>query len=94
MKSHVLLVIPLLDSRMIASYKINRVVVVDVSYDTQLRRVLSRDGVDVSLANSMIYTQATRKERLDLATDVLVNNGLIEDLYFSCDKLSEILLLR
>lgn len=70
----VLLVIPLLSQSMIEAYGIHRVLVVDVSHETQLNRVMARDAVDVDLAQKIMASQISRKDRLFMATDVLVNN--------------------
>ncbi len=58
---------------------LQRVLVVDAPPDVQRRRLMARDGIDASLAERMIGAQATRAQRLALATDVIVNDaGLAE----------------
>ena len=52
---------------------LSRVLVVDTSVALQRSRLMSRDGIDSVLAARMIAAQASRKQRLALATDVLVN---------------------
>lgn len=59
---------------------IDRIVVVDVPVDMQLRRLVQRDGIDEALALRMIGSQARREERLAIADDVLVNTGSIDGL--------------
>ena len=54
---------------------LQRVLVVDVPEAVQLQRLLARDGIDEPLATTMIQAQATRRERLAIADDVLVNDG-------------------
>lgn len=54
---------------------LDRVVVVDAPVDVQRARLMRRDGIDATLADSMIGTQATRAQRLAIADDVLVNDG-------------------
>jgi dephospho-CoA kinase len=58
----------------------DRVLVVDCPRDTQLSRLLQRDGITPQLAESMLAAQATREQRLAIADDVLDNNGSIEEL--------------
>ena len=56
---------------------LDRILVVDVPRDVQLARLLARDGVDAALANRMIDAQASRRERLAVADDVVANDGPI-----------------
>jgi len=53
---------------------LDRILVVDVPEDVQLARLLHRDGIDEALAGRMIGAQATRRQRLAIADDVIVNN--------------------
>ena len=59
---------------------LDRILVVDVPREVQVRRLLARDGVDEALANRMIDAQASREERMAIADDVVVNDGPIERL--------------
>jgi len=59
---------------------LQRILVVDVPESTQLQRLLQRDGIDEPLARGMIAAQATREQRLAVADDVLVNDGVLEAL--------------
>lgn len=59
---------------------LDRVLVVDVPVGIQRQRLVARDGIDAALAERMIAAQATRRERLALADDVIVNSGAIEAL--------------
>jgi len=54
---------------------LQRILVVDVPESVQLARLLQRDGIDQALARTMIAAQASRRERLAIADDVLVNDG-------------------
>ena len=56
---------------------LDRILLVDVSRDVQVERLLARDGVDRALADRMIDAQATRRERLAIADDIIVNDGPI-----------------
>lgn len=57
---------------------LHRILVVDVPEAVQLARLLQRDGIDAALARTMIATQASRRERMAIADDVLVNDGPLE----------------
>ena len=52
-----------------------RIVVVDVPEAVQEARLMRRDGIDATLARQMIAAQATRRQRLAIADDVIVNDG-------------------
>jgi dephospho-CoA kinase len=58
----------------------DRVLVVDCPRDTQLARLLRRDGITQQLAERMLAAQATREQRLAVADDVLDNHGAFEEL--------------
>lgn len=59
---------------------LQRILVVDVAEATQMQRLLRRDGIDEPLARRMIEVQATRRQRLAIADDVLVNDGGLDAL--------------
>ena len=59
---------------------LQRILVVDVPGSVQLARLLQRDGIDDVLARTMIAAQASRRERLAIADDVLVNGGALDAL--------------
>lgn len=59
---------------------VRRVLVVDTPVPLQRSRLMARDGIDSALAARMITAQASRELRLSLATDVLVNDGRLDDL--------------
>lgn len=53
---------------------IDRVLLVDTPVETQLARLMARDGIDEGLARRMIGAQASRETRLAIADDVLLND--------------------
>ena len=53
----------------------DRVLVVDCPAETQLARLIARDGGDEALARSILAAQASREDRLAAAHDVIVNDG-------------------
>lgn len=59
---------------------LQRVLVIDVPVAVQRARLLARDGIDDALADRMIAAQATRRQRLAIADDVIVNDGPMEAL--------------
>lgn len=71
---YVLWVVPLLVENGL-SRQADRVLVVDVSRETQLARTTARDSVTREHAEQILAAQATRDERLAVADDVIDNNG-------------------
>lgn len=72
---YALLAIPLLAEN-IGHYRwVDRIVVVDVPEETQVHRLMARDGIDAALAARILASQATRSARLALADDVIDNSG-------------------
>lgn len=58
----------------------DRILVVDCATDTQLKRLLDRDGESIEQAKRIIAAQATREQRLAIAHDVIDNNHATEAL--------------
>jgi dephospho-CoA kinase len=50
-----------------------RILVVDTAESNQIRRVMTRDSVDLEHARRIVATQATREQRLAVADDVIEN---------------------
>ena len=67
----------------------DRVVVVDVSRDTQLSRLLDRDGVTQESAERTLAAQATREERQAIADYLINNEGSLEALHSQVDSLNQ-----
>jgi len=79
----VLIVVPLLAESKHYDW-VDRVLVVDVEAEVQRRRLLSRDGVTLELAEAMIASQASRLTRLSMADDVILNSGSLSELIAQC----------
>ncbi len=78
--------IPLLTENTRAERGLQKVIVVDVSPDTQVSRAVARGGVE-SDVRARIASQATREERLALADHVIDNEGSLEALSEQVDEL-------
>jgi dephospho-CoA kinase len=89
--AYVLVVIPLLaEGGGRAAYPwLDRILIVDAPESLQLARLCRRDGIDEMLAREMIAAQASRKQRLALADDVIVNDGAATELDFRVRKLDQ-----
>jgi dephospho-CoA kinase len=59
---------------------LRRILVVDAPPRVQLARLVSRDRIDTVLAQMMLAAQATRAQRLALATDVIINDAALSNL--------------
>jgi len=82
---YVIYVVPLLVES--SHWKFPRVLVIDCDEDKQIQRVMQRDGLAEDLIRSIVAQQATRQQRLAIATDVLQNQGAFETLIPEIDRL-------
>ncbi|HEU0224547.1 MAG TPA: dephospho-CoA kinase [Steroidobacteraceae bacterium] len=69
-----LLVVPLLVERNLAGL-VDRVLVVDCDPESQIERLIKRDGETRESARAMLAAQAPREARLAAADDVIQNDG-------------------
>lgn len=70
------------------------VVVVDVPRELQRERLVARDGVSIELAEQMLNAQASREQRLALATDVIDNTKDLGSLEKEVEQLNQRLKTR
>jgi dephospho-CoA kinase len=77
--SYCILVIPLLAEKGLYA-NVNRILVVDVSPETQIKRLMNRDNCSYKQAQQALASQTTRDQRLSIADDVLDNSGLPDDI--------------
>lgn len=76
---YVILVVPLLVESGAWKTRVNRVLTVDCSVETQIARVMSRNGFTREQVLAIIARQATREARLAAADDVIVNDDVTLD---------------
>ena len=67
----------------------SKVLAVDVPVETQVERTLKRDGVSKAQVQAIINSQISRNDRLNLADEVIVNDGTLEDLEIAVKILHE-----
>lgn len=84
--AYCLLAIPLLAETWPAYAWVNRVLIVDITPQLQLQRLQRRDAIGRELALKMVAAQATRTQRLAIATDVIDNSGTLEELDAAVDR--------
>ncbi|MGF6699619.1 dephospho-CoA kinase [Paraburkholderia sp. MM5496-R1] len=83
---YVIVVVPLLVESGTWKNRVNRVLTVDCSVDTQIARVMNRNGFSREQVLAIIARQATREARLAAADDVIVNdNAPLEELEAQVD---------
>lgn len=91
--AYVIVVVPLLVETGAYDF-VDRVLVVDIPEAQQIARLCRRDGISPELANKMLAAQATRRERLDRADDVIDNSVTLSDLADRVRELHHTYLLR
>lgn len=85
---YVMIVVPLLVEN--TYWKFARVLVIDCDENQQLVRVMKRDGLAENLIRSILAQQATRAQRLAIASDVLYNQTAFETLIPEIDRLHKL----
>ncbi|NIG76877.1 dephospho-CoA kinase [Klebsiella sp. Ap-873] len=83
---YVLWVVPLLVENNLQQ-KADRILVVDVSPETQIARTMLRDNVSRENAQQILDAQASREARLAVADDVINNDGSPQDVVVHVDRL-------
>ena len=88
--SYLIIVVPLLVEA--SHWNFSRVIVVDCDPVLQIQRVMQRDGLSQERVQSIIAQQASRQQRLAMATEVLINDDAFEKLLPEIDRLHQIYL--
>ena len=68
---------------------VDRILVVDVSIDTQIARTLARDGGEERTVRAIIASQIGRSQRLDYADDIISNELPLKPLRQRVEKLHQ-----
>jgi dephospho-CoA kinase len=68
-----LIVVPLLTGSQLIQF-VNKILVVDCDEDIQIQRLIARDAETIDQAQRILSAQASRKERLVIADDVIRND--------------------
>lgn len=77
---YVILVVPLLVESAHYRDRIQRVLVVDCTPETQIRRTMARSGLSRDAVVKVLAAQATREARLAAADDIIDNDGPLDRL--------------
>lgn len=84
---YLIFVVPLLVESGTWRERVARVLVVDCPEDLQVRRVMMRSGLSAEQAHAIMAAQASRRQRLDAADDVIMNDGDSLELVPQVDQL-------
>jgi dephospho-CoA kinase len=84
---YVVLVVPLLVESDAYGAIADRVLVVDCPESIQIDRTMRRSGLDRAQVERILATQASRSERLAAADDVVVNDGSLDALFATVERL-------
>lgn len=84
---YLVFVVPLLVESESWRQRVSRVLVVDCSEETQVKRVMNRSGLAEAQVRAIMTAQASRQERLSVADDVIDNDGEASTLAAQVDKL-------
>lgn len=66
---------------------VRRVLLVDVPEAVQRARVMQRDAIDAAQADAILASQASRRERWQIAQDVIINDGELGSLALQAQRL-------
>jgi dephospho-CoA kinase len=69
--------------------RVDRILVVDVDEEVQLKRLMERDDSTMEQAKAILAAQASRAIRLQMADDVLPNAGSLSELRHAVDQLHQ-----
>lgn len=84
---YAILMVPLLVESGSYRQRVNRIAVVDCAEETQIARVMSRNGLAREEVERILAAQATRAERLAAADDVIYNDGALAALAPQVERL-------
>ena len=68
---------------------VDRILVVDCPVETQIARVMARNGLPRVQVEAIVARQAPREARLAAADDVIDNSGTLDDLTPQIDRLDQ-----
>lgn len=85
---YLMFVVPLLVET--GHWNLPRILVVDCAEELQIKRVMQRDGLSEQLVKSIMAQQASRAQRLAVATEVIHNETSVEALVPEIDRLHQL----
>lgn len=92
--SYVILVVPLLFRSPKYLQLTQRNIFVDCNYDLLLQRLSCRSNLNKSQVDAILLQQVSREQQLELADDIIENNGDAKNLFDEVKRLNREYLLR
>ena len=86
---YTIFVLPLLIESGSWQQRVSRVLVIDCSEQTQLQRVVSRNGLEREQVLSIMHTQASRAQRLKAADDVILSEATLDEINVDVKRLHD-----
>ena len=87
LSDYVILMVPLLVESGDYRQRVQRIAVVDCQRETQIQRVMARNGMKRDDVERILAVQASREQRLVVADDVIDNDGCLEQMHARIDEL-------
>lgn len=73
--------IPLLCETGFFKEKLTRILVIETRLDLQIQRAIDRSRLSLNEVKQILKAQATNPQRREIATDIIVNNDTLDELY-------------
>ena len=86
---YTIFVVPLLIESGTWKQRVSRVLVIDCSEQTQLHRVMSRNGMAQEQVLSIMQTQASRAQRLNAADDIILSERTLDEIELEVMRLHD-----
>ncbi len=86
---YTIFVVPLLVESGSWKQRVSRVLVIDCSEQTQLQRVMKRNGMTPEQVLSIMQTQANRDQRLNAADDIIASEGTLDEIKLEVRRLHD-----
>jgi dephospho-CoA kinase len=90
LSDYVILMVPLLVESGDYRQRVQRIAVVDCQRETQIQRVMARNGMSRDDVERILAVQASREQRLAVADDVIDNDGCLERMHARVDGLDAV----
>ena len=78
--------IPLLAEQPVFQSILQRILVIDCSEETQLRRTIERSGLTRDMINGILAAQASRQQRRSIADDIISNEAGLPELAAAVER--------
>ena len=85
--AYIIFVVPLLVESSNWRQKVSRILVVDCQEETQISRVMARNGLSQEQVLAIMRAQVSREQRLEAADDIIFNEGDLTQIHKQVIKL-------